>query len=29
MNEGSVGQKMLNVRFETVDQLHQGYISFI
>ncbi len=29
MNEGSVGQKMLNVRFETVDQLHQGYMSFI
>ena len=29
MNEGSVGQTMLNVRFETVDQLHQGYMSFI
>lgn len=29
MNEGSVGQKMLNVRYDTVDQLYQGYISFI
>ena len=29
MNEGSLGQKMLNVRFDTVDQLYQGYMSFI
>ncbi|MEJ2309715.1 MAG: PilZ domain-containing protein [Gammaproteobacteria bacterium] len=29
MSTGSSGKKMLNVRYSTVEQLHQGYISFI